>query len=208
MGIIIGGILKGQDLLESARLKSVISQVNEYRVATNIFQDRYGALPGDYAQASHYIDASLSNGNGDGHITGPGLTSSGSGHETLSFWAHLAAAKLISSPGKISSRKAAQFGHGAPKSKIGGGFTVQYNTFGEGHHWFVLGEKQGASGQGAGLTPLQAMSLDQKGDNGQPGEGKIRAKDGIDVPPGSCVTAQGTYNGKHKNNACVLYFQF
>jgi prepilin-type N-terminal cleavage/methylation domain-containing protein len=207
MGVIIGGVLKGQDLLESARLKSLTSQVNEYRVALTLFQDRYDALPGDYAQASDYIDASLSNGKGNGFIEGSGLAASGAGHEALSFWAHLAAANLMSSS-KISPGKKARFGHGAPKAKIGGGFTVQYNTFKEGYHWFVLGEESGASGQGAGLTPLQAMTIDQKGDSGQPLDGKIRAKDGVNVTAGSCVTAQGAYNAKNKNKACVLYFQF
>lgn len=205
IGIIVAGILKGQDLLENARLKSLLSQVNEYRIATNVFQDQYGALPGDYSKASQYIDTSLANGNDNGTIEGAGLAV---GQEAFSFWAHLAKANLISSAGTSSSGSAGSFDQGAPKAKIGGGFTIQYNAFGEGHHWFVLGEKKGTSGQGAGLTPLQAMSLDQRSDNGQPKHGKIRAKDGQDVPSGSCVTPQGTYNGKNKSKACVMYFQF
>lgn len=205
IGILVAGILKGQDLLENARLKSLVSQVNEYRIATNVFQDRYGALPGDYAKASQYIDPSLSNGNDNGKIEGQGLAV---GQEAFSFWAHLAKANLISTPDTPSSGSAGSFNQGAPKAKIGGGFTIQYNPFGEGHHWFVLGEKRGSSGQGAGLTPLQAMSLDQRSDNGHPRQGKIRAKDGQDVAPGSCVTSLGTYNVKNTNKACVLYFQF
>jgi len=39
MGLLIGGILKGRDLIESARLKRVISQLNELRMATNTFLD-------------------------------------------------------------------------------------------------------------------------------------------------------------------------
>tara|TARA_A100000171_G_scaffold52947_2_gene74497 strand:- start:1439 stop:2251 length:813 start_codon:yes stop_codon:yes gene_type:complete len=204
MGLIIGGILKGQDLLESARLKSVLTQANSYKMAVTLFEDRYNALPGDYDRASDYIHSSLQNGNGNGVIEGPGLASGGRGQEALSFWSHLAAANLISSPGKPPSSGQAHFGQGAPKAKIGGGFTVQHNVFGEGHHWFVLGEAQGTSG----LTPLQAMSLDEKADSGLPKEGKIRARDGKNVPKGSCVTAQGKYNGHYKDKACVLYFQF
>lgn len=205
IGILVAGILKGQDLLESARLKSLVSQVNEYRMATYAFQDRYGALPGDYDQASEYIKATLQNGDHDGVIGGKGLEV---GREAFSFWSHLQEAHLISSAGKASSRSKGSFGHGAPKAKIGGGFTVQYNAFGEGQHWFVLGEAVGKDGLGAGLTPLQAMSVDQQSDNGLPQQGKIRAKDGVNSQRGGCITAGGTYNTKNHQKACVLYFQF
>lgn len=210
IGLIVGGILKGQDLLESARLRSVRSQVDGYRLAVRLFLDRYGALPGDYAEAAEHIDTSLHNGKGNEKIEGQGLEQTGPGHEALSFWAHLAAAGLIASPGKVSSASGGmgQFGQGAPKAKIGGGFTVRYNVFGEGHHWFVLGEAHGSSGEGAGLTPLQAMSIDQQGDSGRPREGRIRAREGKNVATGSCVTAQGTYNSTRKGKACVMYFQF
>lgn len=182
MGIIIGGILKGQDLLESARLKSLTTQVNEYRVAVTLFQDRYGALPGDYAHASSYIEGTLKDGNGDGRIEGSGLASSGAGHEAFSFWAHLSAAELITASGGRGREKGAHSGYGAPKAKIGGIFTVQYNVFGEGHHWFVLGEAVGNSGQGAGLTPLQAMSLDQKGIAATRGKEKSEQKTAVMSP--------------------------
>src|SRR5436190_22725171 len=95
MGFLIGGILKGKDLIESARLKRVISQLNEYRLATNTFLDKYDALPGDFDKASLQIDPRLQNGNGNGIIDGAGLAS---GSEALNFWTHVAAAGLIGSP--------------------------------------------------------------------------------------------------------------
>lgn len=74
IGLIVGGILKGQELLESARLKSVLTQVNEYRVAVTTFMDRYDALPGDFDQAAELIQDGLLDGNNNGIIEGPGLT--------------------------------------------------------------------------------------------------------------------------------------
>jgi prepilin-type N-terminal cleavage/methylation domain-containing protein len=73
MGFLIGSVLKGRDLIESARLKRVISQLNEYRLATNTFLDKYDALPGDFSEASHVIDQRLQNGNGNGIVDGAGL---------------------------------------------------------------------------------------------------------------------------------------
>lgn len=207
IGLIVGGVLKGQELLESARLKSALSQVNEFRLATGVFMDKYNALPGDFDHASEYISPTLKNGNNDGIIEGPGLSSSGSGHEALSYWQHLAAANLLPLSGQTPSSGVATFGQGAPKAKIGGGFTIQYDPFGDGKHWYILGNQNGDKGNGILLTPAQAMSVDQKADSGIPKEGQIRAKEGVGAAANACVTPQGRYNGQTKEKACILYFQ-
>lgn len=208
IGLIIGGILKGQDLLESAKLKATMSQINEFRIAANIFYDKYDALPGDFEHAQQAIHISLKNGNGNGVVEGTGLTLQGEGHESLSFWAHLAAAGLISEPGVIPSSGVARFGQGAPASKMGGGFTVRHNPASdlEGH-WFVLGKENGVRGDAALLTAEQAHAMDRKMDNGDPLSGRVQARDGQDQAPGSCVQ-QGRYNMQNKKPACVLYVQF
>lgn len=208
IGLIVGGILKGQDLLASARLKTVMSQLNEFRLATNLFYDRYNALPGDFDQAQGMIDTTLRNGNNNGRIEGDGLNAQGEGHEALSFWAHLGAAGLIADPGKASLDGVGHFGRGAPPSKLGGGFTVRYNpeTSLEGH-WFLLGKENGTRGDAALLTPEQAHALDQKMDNGNPISGKVQARDGRDQSPGSCVQ-NGRYNFQNKKPACILFVQF
>src|SRR5436190_6660545 len=87
MGFLIGGILKGKELIESARLKRVISQLNEYRLATSAFIDKYDALPGDFNKASTLIKQGLQDGNGNGIVEGEGLAA---GSEALHFWSHLA----------------------------------------------------------------------------------------------------------------------
>ncbi len=201
IGLIIGGVLKGRELIESARLKSVLTQLNEYRVATGTFMDMFDALPGDYADARSYIGENLVSGNGNGKIEGNGLDANS---EAGQFWSHLAGAELIPQPGEINGG-ALHFDKGAPSARIGGGITVKYEN---GKHWFVLGAAHGQNGDGALLTPQQAMSLDKKIDNGIPGNGKVISKDGADVPANSCVTADGKYNTQNKEPACVMYFQF
>ncbi len=203
IGLIMGGILKGQELLESARLKSLLTQVNEYRVATSVFLERYGSLPGDYDKAKEHILDTLKNGNGDGIILGDGLATN---DEALSFWSHLAAANLIASPGNLPTGGSATFGKGAPVTKMGGGFTIQYNVFGENKHWFVIGKENGNKGDGALLTPLQALSLDQKIDSGNPTMGHVRARDGANTTGGNKCIKDGMYNTAIKTPACVMYF--
>lgn len=204
MGLLIGGILKGRELVDSARLKRIISQLNEYRLATTAFVDKYDSLPGDFNQATQLIHSGLRNGNGNGIVEGAGLASDS---EALSFWSHLAAAELIGSPGLREDQNRGEFGKGAPSTSIGGGFTVENNPRGLSGLWFILGKKNGDHGDGALLTPTQAMSLDKKIDNGYPTSGKVRAFDGSDVAPHACVTERGEYNVQREEPACVLFFQ-
>ena len=51
IGLLLGGILKGQELITSARVRSLISQQDGIKAAFYGFQDRFRALPGDYASA-------------------------------------------------------------------------------------------------------------------------------------------------------------
>jgi prepilin-type N-terminal cleavage/methylation domain-containing protein len=51
IGLLIGGILRGQELITSARVRNVIDQVRAIQVAYHGFQDRYHALPGDLTVA-------------------------------------------------------------------------------------------------------------------------------------------------------------
>lgn len=204
MGLLIGGILKGKDLIDSARLKRVMAQLNELRMATSGFLDKYDALPGDFNKASFQIKSDLHNGNGNGIVEGAGLSP---GSEALSFWSHLAEAGFIGSPGLKSEQNVGEFGKGAPESSLGGGFTVENNPHGMVGLWFILGKKNGDHGDGGLLTPTQAMNIDKKMDNGQPTSGKVRAIDGADVGANTCVTEKGTYNLDNHEPVCVLLFQ-
>jgi len=204
MGLLMGGVLKGRDLIESARLKRVVSQVNEYRLATSAFLDKYDALPGDYSKASTLIKPDLRDGNGNGIVEGGGLEA---GSEALAFWSHLAGAGLMGSPGTEKDKNKGDFGKGSPECSLGGGFTVENNPHGLSGLWFILGTKHGNHGDGALLTPSQAMSIDKKIDNGHPTSGKVRAFDGTNVKSQACVREDGTYNVDNHEASCVLLFQ-
>jgi prepilin-type N-terminal cleavage/methylation domain-containing protein len=210
IGFIIGGVMKGQDLMESARLKSIITQVNQYRLATNTFLDRYDALPGDFNRASELIHPRLKDGNNNGVVEGLGLAH-GHGafdHEALSFWEHLAAANLIPSPGTSKNQGQAHFNQGAPSTKLGGGFTIQFEPSPDmTGHWFILGKENGPEGNSALLTPQQALAIASKVDTPDPQTGSVRAKDGAKSHSQSCVKSSGGFNMQNKSPACVLYLQ-
>ncbi|HSN40261.1 MAG TPA: prepilin-type N-terminal cleavage/methylation domain-containing protein [Burkholderiales bacterium] len=95
IGLLLGGVLKGQELITSARVRNLISQQDGIKAAYFGFQDRYRALPGDYpgAQANANIPnmgSDTMGGNGDGLIV-----STGSANEPTLAWMHLSHAGFL-----------------------------------------------------------------------------------------------------------------
>jgi len=69
IGLLLAGILKGQQMIENAKIKAVINQANGLMAAVYAYQDRYGYLPGDDPNATTHAGFSgTTNGNGDGDI--------------------------------------------------------------------------------------------------------------------------------------------
>src|SRR5947208_13835939 len=48
IGLLLGGVLKGQELITAARVRNLAAQLDGVKIAYLGFQDRYRALPGDY----------------------------------------------------------------------------------------------------------------------------------------------------------------
>ena len=55
IGLLLGAVLKGQELIASARVTNLTQAVNGYRAAINGFQDRYRLMPGDSSTAATAI---------------------------------------------------------------------------------------------------------------------------------------------------------
>src|SRR5712691_8190609 len=51
IGLLLGGILKGQEMITQAKIKNLINDFNGVTVALVSYQDRYRTLPGDDASA-------------------------------------------------------------------------------------------------------------------------------------------------------------
>ena len=129
IGLLIGGVLKGQELIKSAKVTSTISQVKGVDAAVSTFQDIYAGLPGDLPSAGSRLpgctgvcapstSANGTLGNGlveTGTAFTPGLTNLDD--ETVAFFPQLAAADLISgvAPGDNV------FGGNFPQAPVGGG---------------------------------------------------------------------------------------
>ncbi len=91
IGLLLGGVLKGQELITSARVRNVISQQDGLKAAFFGFLDRYRAYPGDYGQATANIPgcAACQNGNNNGQIAPAAIV------EPIAVWEHLSRAGFI-----------------------------------------------------------------------------------------------------------------
>ncbi len=70
IGLLIGGVLKGQAMIQNARVKNVVKQGDEFRAAWATFFDRYGVLPGDENLAAIPPQAADGEGNANGRVEG------------------------------------------------------------------------------------------------------------------------------------------
>jgi len=114
VGLLIGGVLKGQEMITNAKLKRVESDNAGIAAAMFSYQDRYLQLPGDDGDAGARFDvyilggapiAARANGDGDGVIGAgtdwddvvqePAWVAGAIVDETSKFFAHLRAASLI-----------------------------------------------------------------------------------------------------------------
>ena len=104
IGLLLGGVLKGQELITSARVRNLIAQQDGIKAAFFGFQDRFRAYPGDYASAYNTLKcpsgSSCLNGNGNGIIESnatPATINSVASevHEEILAWMHLASAGFL-----------------------------------------------------------------------------------------------------------------
>jgi len=107
IGLLLGGILKGQEMITQAKIKNVINDMTGVAAAMYGYQDRYRALPGDDPNAGTRWNGTATSGDGNGVIIGTytaAITSAAgalpiTGPESVLFWHHLRLAGFVSGSG-------------------------------------------------------------------------------------------------------------
>jgi prepilin-type N-terminal cleavage/methylation domain-containing protein len=99
IGLLLGGVLKGQELITSARVRNLIAQQDGIKAAFFGFQDRFRSMPGDYATASTTLKCpsgtTCLNGNGNGIIETAAAGTGVEAHEEILTWMHLSSAGFL-----------------------------------------------------------------------------------------------------------------
>lgn len=124
VGLLIGGILKGQELITNAQVASTITQAKGIDAAVSTFRDSYRAMPGDIANPAVRLPdcaaapCSTVNAAPNGRIDTVPTAAATAGSEEQLFFVHLNAAQLITGVQNVNN---VVFGEGLPATSIGGG---------------------------------------------------------------------------------------
>jgi len=97
IGLLLGGVLKGQELINSAKVKNMASDFRNIQVQIYSYQDKFRALPGDDRAAQAHLGATATSAAvanvGNGVINGA-WSSSANTDESFLVWQHLRLAGL------------------------------------------------------------------------------------------------------------------
>jgi prepilin-type N-terminal cleavage/methylation domain-containing protein len=195
IGLLLGGVLKGQELIASARVRDLISQQDGIKTAFFGFEDRYRALPGDYSQADININCGATvciNGDGNGRIeAGTG----GAIHEEILAWAHLSASGLIAGSYVMANSAVTTSDETNTARNFYTGIFLQL-VFDSSWGPPTNAVKKHHLNTG-GLVPVEILAeVDRKIDDGKPYSGAFQfssfARSGDIAPdPATCVNASG-----------------
>lgn len=200
IGLLVGGILVGRDLVKAAELRATIGQVDKYNSAVQTFKLKYNALPGDVrvAEAAAFGIFTLTGGtaglgDGNGLIEGGSAGSTLPAGETLAFWRHLFEAGfvdgvfgtlgnsvIVAATGYVTGA-VTNIPQSLPPTKI---TPENYFTVfsANGLNYFEIVSVSGIATTPAysfstnAVTPINAFNMDSKLDDGKPNAGSIIAR--------------------------------
>lgn len=182
IGLLLGGILKGQELINSARVRNMADMNSGIQAAYYGFVDRYRAIPGDMtsATATTAIGQTITGGgNANGRVDTAGTDV---WQEPNALWEHLSKSGFIQGAYEGSGATEPTLSNNlAPLNVFNGvviiGRTPDYEGGTANRLNMVLGRN----------TPVTIVSeLDRKIDDGQPHAGVLR------MAPGTATVFAGT----------------
>ncbi|HEU5380286.1 MAG TPA: prepilin-type N-terminal cleavage/methylation domain-containing protein [Ktedonobacteraceae bacterium] len=203
IGLVIGGVVLGQDLIHAATISRQIGQIQEYKTAFNTFLLKYNCLPGDCSDATQILGSAdpfgnaINNGNGNGIIDTQNGTYYNDAGETyagsIEMWGaiqQLSVAKLIPYTPKTPS--IGSIGNGFPTLIINPGtsfiFGANYNFTDPGRNPDISSYQTGSNllwlamcnipsgtwdSDCAIFTAAELQAIDRKIDDGMPLYGQI-----------------------------------
>ena len=158
IGLLLGGVLKGQELITQAKIKNVANDFNGMSAAIYGYQDRYKSYPGDDVGATGRWPTSTS-GDGNARVGAAANTTvfdcSTSTAENCQFWQHLRFSGFIA--GDTASKL-------SPQNAVGGVLQVQDGALG----------LSGLVVCSTNLPGKVANAIDAQFDDGKPGTGQVR----------------------------------
>ncbi len=227
IGLIIGGVLRGKEMIHNAQISSTMSQIKSFDAAAATFRDTYGALPGDLKDPQLRLPNCTTfpcnlSGNANGKIDWTFDMGIGGDDfvEAFNFFPHLQKAGLIKDPfgnGTVSSGTYPP----TPTSDTHSEFSPKMALKGVWAFYVIYADPtrgQGAPQQGMNdihyysifdLSALEAGAMDKKLDdfNGYTGD-VVVVQNPVTPATRPCTDADGVYEEKlWPDYRCVLWVQ-
>jgi prepilin-type N-terminal cleavage/methylation domain-containing protein len=188
LAILAGGVLKGRELLNSARVQATLTDIANLETALSAFQARYSALPGDFIAASA-AGLGEAAGDGDGLIVGD---------ESCAVFTHLQLSGFIQGSFTAGSD---QLGVCTAQSNMENQFSG---------HYLLSNTIEGANSRenamtlqlGAVVPVSQLAEIDRKLDDGNPLRGAVQVVDGEET---ICTTEDGQWNEADGEPCAAVY---
>lgn len=217
IGLLVGAIMVGQQVLDAARLKAVVSEVQTLKTATGQFQTLYNGFPGDIADATDYWSGAT-NGDANGEIAPE------PSNEAFQALSQMALAGFLNGSYTGTWGSAFDIGNNVMKSKLerGGMLYVRCcgtntnddSTLGFLNNVTVFSGANSNTQRGGVVTPEEAKSIDLKSDDGSPDSGSIGAIGAYDTngyKKTNCYTGSGTgaaYDLTNTDTGCQMLFGY
>jgi prepilin-type N-terminal cleavage/methylation domain-containing protein len=172
VGLLLEFVVKGQELIQNARVRDLVSQQLAAESAFLAFEDRFRSPPGDYSGASGNINCgpiNCLNGNGNGQVE-PGT--GGAIHEEILAWQHLSAAGFLQGNYQMPTAViTAPAPDNTPSSVFGGYLEIVYDN-----RWGYSGNTAARHNIKTGnyVPPAVLAEVDQTTDDGRPGTGRFQ----------------------------------
>jgi prepilin-type N-terminal cleavage/methylation domain-containing protein len=166
IGLLIGGVLKGQEMITNAKVSKIENDYKGITAAILAYQDRYGVLPGDDPSASTRFPGTwvaADNGNGDGIVgaasAAPQWNLTANNLENRMIWKHLRGAGFLKGPVDTTTASYQQ-----PSHAFGGLIGFERNLYNLSGHVVVFG----------GLQGNVVQILEARGDDGSARTGSVQ----------------------------------
>jgi len=200
IGLLLGGVLKGQELITQAKIKNVVNDLSGIAAGVYGYQDRYKSFPGDdnkAATAGALVGrwaANTANGNGDGQVGGEFMSAT-DGDETRLFWQHLRLSGFVA--GDSTSQV-------QPQNAVGGIVGVQMNA-----GVLATPDLSGLVVCTSNLPGKVASAVDTQLDDGLTNRGSVRGyTQAGPVTPGAAANparAAAAATGAYTDDGATLY---
>lgn len=220
IGLLAAAVVGSTGAINSAKLRVVLKEADEYKIAVDNFEQKFKYLPGDFPQGEQYWGSNCNGGacNGNGNFAiqhGAELTGT---TEAILAWKHLERAGMISGTytgragtGSNCSGGAACIvvGLNVPKSQHHEN-TGYYLISGGSQTGLFLGRQLANTwNSGSSLSPKDSHSLDVKVDDGNPVTGYFRSSSitGHTLQnSATCLDGGTSYNLDNTNEDCGAVF--